>query len=711
MRFPVNWLKKHVKPFPENVDLLTDRLSMIGFMLDKPIEEVEGEKVIDLEFRRNRPDCEGVIGMAREIVAAFGGKLIMPRVKKLDGVDPIHGCEIKIKAEGLVKRFTALQIKVEPKITPEWIAKRLKAYGIEPSGNSVIDTTNYVMLEYGQPMHAFDLDKLRELEKKDRGTKPILLVRKAQKSEKILIIGNKNVALDENDLVIAGSKRPLAIAGVIGGEESSIDEETKEIILEAANYDRVSIRLTSRRLNLMTEAADRLQKDLDPNLTEEALKRALYILEQNSNAKLVGSFDYYPAPVKPITIDFNPGEVKRYGGVEIPEFEMVKILESLGMNVKKEREIGRLWKVEIPTYRTDLTLPVDLVEEILRIWGYEKIPSVSMETPIPTPIHFKEYEIEEECRDILTAMGLDELITIAATTIEKIKWAYKDKRNIDLNRIVALETPPTEYYTHLRTNMFATLLDIVKTKLDSSEERVAVFEIGRTYFTDESIKDDIPYREERRVASILTGNIDLLSWLNKPRNYSLFDAKGIATELLDKLEIRYELIPGSHPSFEDGTVLEVKSDSKTVGWIGEIARKVRERWGIDKPLYAFEFDTIMLSKTKKVHRSISKWSQYPKVTRDISLIVDNKIACERIVKEIKEAGGDILYSVSLIGLYSGEKLHRWKGKRNLVYRLTYWSKKKTLTNAEVEKIHHNIGMALIKRFKALIRGWEKKAFL
>jgi len=515
MRFPIKWLKKYVKPFPEDINELTDKLSMIGFMLDKPVESVNGTEVIDLEFRRNRSDCEGIIGLAREIVAAFGGSLQKPPILKIKDLLPLNNCIVKIEAPEAVIRFTAVQIEVEVKKTPVWMENLLNAYGIKATGNLIIDTTNYVMVEYGQPMHAFDLEALKRVE--GENTKPALIIRKAKDGEKIKVIGGKIVDLLSTDIVISGTKEPLAIAGVIGGAKTSVKPTTKSIILEAANYDRVSVRKTSRRLALLTEAADRLQKDRDPNLIEEALGRALYLLQKYGGATATGYFDYYPVKVTPTIIQFNPSEVYRYGGVLLHPFDISKILERLEFKVQREREIDKPWMVEVPTFRTDIKLPVDLVEEVLRIWGYENIPPRLLDTLPPPPIHIKEYEIEEDIRDILTSLGMDEIITIAITSIDKIKMSYKDENDKDLENMVSLETPPTEYSTHLRTNLFATILDNIKTKLSNGEDRIAIFEIGRTYFKDNSIKIDIPYREDRKVVGLVNGYRDFPYWLNKTK--------------------------------------------------------------------------------------------------------------------------------------------------------------------------------------------------
>lgn len=666
MLFPVEWLKEYTTKFPKNLEELTDRLAMTGFMLDKPIEEVEGMQVMDLEFRRNRPDAEGMIGMAREITAAFGGNLKNPPVERFGELPEMTECALQIEAKDLVNRFYALHIKVEPGNTPEWMMKRLRAYGMEASGNVLIDITNYVMLETGQPLHAFDLDRI------DRA----LDVRLAKEDEKLVVIGNKEVELDESDLVIAGKENPLAIAGVIGEEESGIQNDTTEIILEAANYDRVSVRLTSRRHNLHTEASDRLQKDHDPNVADLALMRAVYLFKAHANAELIAGTDYYPDPVSPIAISFKPEEVERYAGVKVPEREMIEILERLGLQVAE----GKPWKVTIPTFRTDVKQDVDIIEEILRIWGYEKIPEINMATPIPDPIHIPEYELEDEVRDILIAMGLDELITIAALPMDELKDSYKNPKHKDLKRAVKIETPPTEYFEYLRTNMFPTILSSVKTKMDLGESNVSVFEVGRIYFEDNAVKDDVPYREPRRVAGILTGIND---W---------YDAKGIITELLNKLGVRFEWKDGEHPVFADGTTLEAIANKKTVARIGELEGK----------FHAFEIDVDELAKCDRKTKDMSRWSEYPQVLRDISVIIDKDIKSGEIVEVIEKTGGDILYSVVPTDVYKGDKIPG--GKKNIVFALTYWSKVKTLTAEEVDEVYGKIGDSLEKKLNAEISG-------
>jgi|GEM_PF-438763 len=698
MRVSIEWLKEYVSTLLEDVNEMAERLAMTGFMLDKPIEKVGDDRVLDLEFRRNRSDCEGMVGMAREVAVAVGGELTLPEMAELKDVTEMRECELKITSPELVNRFFAAHVKVKVKDTPEWMKKRLDVYGMEASGNSVIDTTNYVMLELGQPMHAFDLGVLKKVEGDNC---PVLDLRKAKTGETLVVLGKKKVALVDDDLLVAGSAKPLALAGVIGGLESGVSENTSEIVLEAANYNRVSIRLTARRIGLMTEAADRLQKDLDPNMAELAIRRAVFLLQQESEGQLVGIKDYYPSPVRPKLIEFNPSEIMRYGGVEVPEFDTAQILEKLGFIVDRKRQENKVWNISVPTFRTDVELPVDIVEEVLRIWGYDKIPTISMETSIPAPIHMKEYEFEDKARDLLTAMGMDELITIGATTLAGLKRAYKDPENEEIftageqgAKAIKIETPPTEYYQYLRTNMFATILDNVKAKVEDCESQIAVFEVGRTYFSapNKKINDpklDVPYIEKRKIAGVLSGDFS--------------NAKGVLAELIDELGISYEWKPSEHPSFEDGATLGLFVKGKLVGQVGELAGSVLKGWDIKVPLFGFELDTDFLAYAEMGYKDMSRWSAYPKVTRDISVIVADDVKNADLAEVIQTAGGDILYSVEPVDVYCGEKMP--KGKKNIVYSIVYWSKKGTLTTSKVEARHKKVGGALIKKFKAKISGW------
>lgn len=697
MRVSLNWLKEYVSELPSDENALAEKLAMTGFMLDKPIEKSVDDTILDLEFRRNRLDCEGMVGMAREIVAAFGGELKMPEFSDLKDAGEMRECELKITSPDLVNRFFAAHIHVKVKTTPKWIVKRLLAYGMEATDNSVVDITNYVMLELGQPLHAFDLSALAKIEAKTAGSHALLELRKAKEGEQLMVFGKKNIQLTPDDLIISGTEKPLALAGVIGGLESSVSENTEEIVLEAANYDRVSIRLTSRRLGLMTEAADRLQKDLDPNVAQLAIGRALFLLQKESEGQLIGIQDYYPSQVRPKLIEFNPSEIKRYGGIEIPEFDTAQILEDLGFTVERQREENQPWDISVPTFRTDVTLPVDIVEEVLRIWGYDKIPIKQMDTPIPYPLHMKEYELEETVRDLLTAMGLDELITIGATTLNTLQRSYKDPEHLErpaTGGTIKTETPPTDYYQYLRTNMFATMLGNVKTKAEAGDPQISLFEIGRIYFEAPSKKIDdprldLPYNELRRVAGVLSGDF--------------FTAKGVVTELMDELGITFEWKETDHPSFENGVSLGLIVSGKLAGHVGEIAARVRNGWDIKVPLFGFELDTDFLAYAERRYKDMSRWSAYPKVTRDISVIVADTARNEEMLKQIEDAGGDILHSVEPSYVYKGDKIP--KGKLNIVYTLVYWSKKRTLTTSEVETQHRKIGKVLIRKFKAKISGW------
>jgi len=454
MRIPINWLSDYVK-LPNKLSDLTDKLTMVGHMLDK-IEIKNGETILDLELRGNRADCYSILGIAREVSTIYGQKLKDLETINVKRQNKSTNLFLDVQTN-LVKRVGIIEIKkIKIEKSPKWLADKLVAYGMETI-NNIVDLTNYVMIETGQPMHAFDSDKIgKNLE-----------IRLARNGEKITTFQDTSLTLTKDDLVWAKSNNILSVAGSIGEKSHSISDSSKSILLEAASYDRANIRRTIYRHKLFTDAGIRHEKDLDPNMVSDAISRFLYFIKKYNWGEFKPIiYDYYPKKVNPLKIKLDYHYLINLSGVEIEKKEINKILTNLNF--------GDIDNVVIPTYRTDVILEEDLIEEIIRIYGYDKIPSKTLSLEIPKNIT-PDYIIQEEkIRQAAVSVGFDESISLSF-----VKEKYK-------NNNIELLNPPSPDNKYLRNTLFFNLLEATEKIINERGELVALFEIGKVYLKKEN---------------------------------------------------------------------------------------------------------------------------------------------------------------------------------------------------------------------------------
>src|SRR3989344_5706187 len=493
MNVPLNWLSEYVD-LPKDVKVLTDKLTMIGHLLDKT-KKVDGETVIDLELRGNRADMFGLIGVARDIATAFGKNLKLPPTTPLPKTDPKSPLILAEKsATSLVKRYIAVKLSVKVGPSPKWLADRLTVYGI-PSLNNVVDITNYVMVETSHPMHAFDYDKLK-------GHK--LILRRAKSGEKFdTIQQGTTLSLTTEDLAIA-DQTSVQCLNIIGGFDSRVTDLTKSVILETAVYDSASTRRTARRHKVFTEGGSRHEKLQDPDELPFTLARAAYLLKELASAKIEsGVSDYYPNSVSPKIISFNFSEVSRLTGCQVSDSEIKSILENLEFKVVQN-------KVTVPTFRTDVEASADLVEEVIRIHGYDKIPSTPLSGQIPEPATYSSYAIQETVRNYLNSLGLDEVITLSMVPNS---WSS--------NGIKLVNPPDTDAAT-LRSSLHPSLASYAKKLLDYNQPYAAVFEIGKTFHSRKNL-----FTETLSLGIAIGGQTEIKHWKTSPRPVEFSDLKGI----------------------------------------------------------------------------------------------------------------------------------------------------------------------------------------
>jgi phenylalanyl-tRNA synthetase beta chain len=681
MRVPKNWIKEYID-LPADDKVLTDKMSMIGHMLDKT-EEVEGELVWDFELRGNRADCYSIFGLAREVHASFGGALKLPEPETKLPYGQAHSIAIKADSDVVQRFFSCVIENVEVKESPKWLQDRLKQMGIDPI-NNVVDITNYVMFESNMPLHAFDLDKIG-------GT--ALILRKAQKGEKLITFDGSQLTLSAEDVVFAGEDGSVhGLVGIIGGKASGISNSTSNILLECAAYDRVAIRKTMYRHNAQTEAGLRHSHDLSASLCDYALARAAALIMEfaanSGTTQITGVNDYYPTHEKEKVIDYSPSEVTRLGGVEVKTSDQIEILKRLEFKVEGE---GDNIKVTAPLFRTDIFASEDIVEEVLRIWGYENIPFTTLSSVIPDPIIQPALELEEKSRDILTALGLNEVITVPFLN-EKTMTDMADPLQ---SQAIPVLNPPTTDYTHLRTNMFANLLDASKKVLERGDNEGMFFEVGKIYFKKDKPlhqpphKPEFPYAEVMQIVGLM---------VDKSKSLDFYSAKGLVESYFDEMkikDIKFEK-DASYPFIHGAKIVQ---GEKILGWVGVIDPKIsKEVYDLNTEVYGFLLNTEELISADYTEKSFMPYSDYPAVVHDLSVLVGDSVVVGEMADLIKAVSDDLVRTVQIVEVYEMNDQ-----EKSILFSITYQAKDKTLTTAEVNEQHNKIAKSLEEKFEAKVR--------
>jgi phenylalanyl-tRNA synthetase beta chain len=648
MKIPLNWLGEFVT-LPKKVSSLTDALTMAGHMFDKKI--VKGDQtVIDLELRGNRADCYSVYGIAREV-----GALFATRVKPLaeEKLNIVKGLDVNLRIDTpLVRRAMITKISnVKIIKSPKWLSERLELYGME-SVNNIVDLTNYVMIETGEPMHAFDLDKI--------GTD--LEIRLAHDGELITTFQESKLTLTKDDLVWAKSGEVLSVAGAIGEKFHSISDSTKNILLEAACYDRANIRRSVYRHNLLTEAGIRHEKDLDPNMVEEAIGRFLYFIKKYNWGEFdADTLDYYPNKVVPWKIKLNLNHLYELGGVFIEIPQVKRILESLNFEVLKGGK--DVIEVLVPTYRTDVTLPEDLIEEVLRIIGYDKIPTKVLSLEISKNITPGYITQEESFRMNASSVGFSEAITNSFVK-EKLLKLNVHPNKVD-SKIVSLVNPPSPDNEYLRISLAPNLIELVKKAIYERVEEVGLFEVGKVYF-----KEKGKYQERRKIGFAFYQDSD-----DSFRNF-----KSLLTGFFEKSNIKT-------PDFlNEGLLLPLLNtyhlilDGKEVGFGGKL-----------DDVYFAEVDLdLLLGEEKRYGTTL--WPKYPPQIEDITLNFPPKTLLGEVIK-IFTSHSQVV-RCELTGVYNDSS----------TFRIWYQDPDKTLTDKEVENVRSKILSTLKEKFGGQIKS-------
>lgn len=642
------------------------------------IKEVLGlnDAVIDFELTSNRPDCRCMIGIAREAAVTLGTKTKYPEVSVKEESDKEIDVEIKIENPALCSRYLARRVTdVKIEKSPYWMQRRLIEAGVRPI-NNIVDITNFVMLEMGQPMHAFDM---REI-----GNKKIV-VRNAKEGEVFTTLDGQERRLDPEMLMITNGEKTLGVAGIMGGLESGIKDDTVEIMFESAVFNRENIRKSSKKLGLRSESSSRFEKGVSLDNAELALERAAQLVEILGAGKVMrGKVDEYPE-VKPLqTITVSPRRINARIGIDIPMDKFCGILEDLEFkcNLVSEDELI----LEVPSFRLDIEQEADIFEEIARIYGFENIPSVQLQGNSTAGVKTDKQKYLERVKDTALACGLYETLTysfVSPKGLDKIRVPQDSK----LRDVVKLINPLGEDTSIMRTTLIPNMLDVVYTNSSRNIDQLAIFECGHVF-----TPDDMAGVEETRICIGMYGD-----------GVDFFVLKGIVEKIFERVGLRRHryLADKNNTSFHPGRCADILCDNKFLGTIGEIHPEVLDNYGIGKRVYIAEIDldtVYSLANDTIVFKSLPK---YPAITRDIALVVKNEVEVAAIEEVIMDNAGGLVEACKLFDVYKGDQIGQ--GYKSVAYSIVYRSLDKTLTDDDVVAVHDKILAELKARLGAELR--------
>jgi phenylalanyl-tRNA synthetase beta chain len=681
--------------------LLLDEDAPVG----TPLVEYMGDTVLDLDLTPNLARCFSVIGVAREVAALTRQKLrVKPPEMEARG-KPIQGqIEIEIADPDLCSRYSATlirDIKVGP--SPRWMQRRLLLSGMRPI-NNIVDVTNYVMLEWGQPLHAFDYDVLRNRTGRpgmSDGNPPVIIVRRAKPGETMTTLDGMERSLTEDMLLITDGGGAVAIGGVMGGFESEVTEGTKNVLLEAANFNYINNRRTSQALKLYSEASARFGRGVPASMTIPAAKRATELMRQLGGGIVAkGACDVYPVRQEERVVEVSSNEVERITGVRIPDEAIIEILESLDFRCEKR---GDVVYATVPDHRLDVSLSADLVEEVARIYGYDRIPTTLMGDELPPQERNESLEKEEFVRDVMVGCGLQEVITYSITNLQGVENLRPGGTPPRETEYIRLANPLSSEREFMRRTLMNCLLETVADNL-RYKARLAIFEIGRVY---DPVEGEVLPRELRRLGIAMTGPTDAPSWVRKETgSMDFFDLKGVIEVLMRRLGIpEWHLEPAKSPTFHPGRVAQLHLGKEETGILGEIHPKVLDAFDLSQspqqPVCLAELDLELLLSHSRLTGELIPISRFPSLSEDLAIVIDEDIPAHRVQEVIHRAGGKFLVGAELFDLYQGPPIPQ--GKKSVAYSLTYRSLERTLTPDDVNRLRERILRALEKELQATLR--------
>jgi len=655
-----------------------------------PLSAYLGDVIFDLDVTPNRPDCLSVIGVAREIAALTCGPLRLSSIHYEELEDSIGSfASVDIAEPDLCPRYCAsliTGIKIAP--SPSWLQQRLNSCGMRPI-NNVVDVTNYVMLEYGQPLHAFDYHKLKGQQ---------IIVRRAGNGEAITTLDGSERALNPDILVIADKEEAVAVAGIMGGLDSEVTEKTDTILLESANFNQATIRRGCSHLQFQSEASIRFDKGLNSDLPLLPLKRATQLLLELAGGKAAkGIIDVYPGKSKPKLISLTAREVERLSGLKVNIDEILKVLKALGFECQ-EGDSGSQISVSVPYWRSDVKCSADLVEEVVRIIGYEKIPITRLSSPLPQQESklsqsAQQSNLKEKLCNILAGFGFQEILTYSLVSLEKLQ-KLSPKLGLKIPPL-KVANPMTREQEYLRTSLRAGLLSTLAHNQKFEQAGVRLFEIGKAFLPRGK---DLP-EEKEMLCAVLSGPSAELSWQADKELLDFFDAKGVVENLLNQLGLKASFDIGDDEILFLGREADIIVEDDKVGIVGDVHPRVAQAFELSNVVCLIEIDLEKLLTKVTGTKEYQPIPRFPSVTRDIALVIDEQMSYRTVENIIQSF--PLVTGITLFDLYRGKQIP--EGKKSFAIRIVYQSPKHTLTDEEVDQTQEQMLSRLNQELGATLR--------
>jgi len=646
---------------------------------------------LEISLTPNRPDCACVIGIAREIAALTKGKLRKPDIRFRESdrrIEALTSVTLE-DPDGCPRYAAGMVCGFELKPSPFWIRYRLHVSGIRGISN-VVDVTNYVLLEMGQPLHAFDYDRLKENR---------IVVRKAGEGEVFTTLDGKTHTMSKDNLLICDGQRPVALAGVMGGLNSEIFSESKNVLIESAFFDPITIRRSSKRLGLSTEASYRFERGVDIDGAVPALRRAMRLISELAGGEVIqGILDNYPTPRSPREIDLRVDKTNRFLGTELSRDTVAGYLQAVEMEVQPSGE--NVLQVKPPSFRVDITRDWDLMEEVARLEGYDHIPITIPPIRPSDEKESPEMTTGDRVREIMAGLGFSEVISFSFIAPDSADFLGAERES-PLRSFVTLLNPLTVDQSVMRTSLIPGLVAAVKTNLSYGEKDLKLFEWGRVFVRKGT--DELP--QERLVLSGLAmGLANPKEWYREERAVDFYDMKGAAEALLKALGLRDLLFERGEtpPWYLKEAASVIRLPDQRLGTMGQLSPEVLKRFDVDAPsLYAFEIDGTVLLERATLDRTFDPLAKFPAVYRDLSIVAKRNLESARIQEIILREGRGLVESVTLFDLFEGGKID--PSEKALAFRICYRSKETTLDGKDINKLHESIMERIRKDTGARLR--------
>jgi len=649
------------------------------------------DTVLEIDLTPNRPDCLSFIGIAREVATMVDHPVSLPEIKLPPASDKISDLtSVTIKNADLCPRYAArliTDITVGP--SPFWLQDRLLAIGLKPI-NNIVDITNFVMMETGQPLHAFDFDRLAENR---------IVVRASQDKEPFTTLDEKERQLPENTLMICDGEKPVAVAGVMGGMNSEIEKHTTRVLLESAYFNPISIRKTAKKLTLNTDASHRFERGVDPDGTVTALNRAAQLIAEIGNGQLVdGIIDEHPLPSSTSEIILSVDRTNKHLGTDLDQAQISRYLQSVEFKVEVKDE--KSLSVIAPTFRVDVSRPEDLMEEVARLWGYNNIkttfPKISGVTNLPN----QSSQIKNQIKDVMAGYGFSESITysfIGKDACDRLNLAENDERR----RMLDILNPISEDQSVMRTSLVPGLLGAMHRNLSHQIKNLKFFELGKTFISNGQAQQPT---EIEMLAGLWTGIRSDTTWHGKPVACDFYDLKGVLEDFFHyfKMEqVSFSKAKNDLCSYtKAGHTAEILINGSSLGLIGEVSPEVLKNFSIKQPAFIFEINVNTLVSNLLGTKMFVPIPKFPFTDRDITLIVDNNVQAGDILEKVRLFEEKLMEDICILDVYSGKPIP--DEKKSISLRIVYRSYTETLSDQQVNLVHQQLTDRIIQKFDATL---------